>query len=105
MLGLKRTLTFIICFIIIFWARINQEIFCAGKIMKTLNIRLEELLPMMGRCFIIVVNLELSDIVFIFLCACKIRKHAMDVSALLVILPTSMYLMIRCFMPCPIFVF
>jgi hypothetical protein len=38
--------------------------------LKTLNIHLEELLPMMGRCCIIVINLELYDsIVYIlFLC-------------------------------------
>jgi len=69
MLGLKQMLTFIISSITIFWARINQKIFCAGEILKTRNIRLEEVLLMMARCFIFFIALELYDIIcIIFIC-------------------------------------
>lgn len=103
MLGLKQTLTFITSSIIIFWVRINQKIFCAGKILQTLNILWGELLLMMGRCCIIVIDLELSELSVFFICAYRIRKRITDLYALSVILPMSMYLTIHCFMLCSIF--
>lgn len=56
MLGLRQMLTFTMSSIIIFWAQINQKIFYAGEILIILSICLVQVLLMMERYIVFVID-------------------------------------------------